>query len=252
MSGIKNLPENVLLIKLSGKVTKKDVKAYENDVYSKLKDFKKIGLLIDISELSDMTGDAIAEDIKFELGLLSKLTCFSKVAIVSDKEFVKATLKFFEFFVPFMDMKIFNTENFDSAVAFVSDLSKEKVLPKSDIKFLKTESADLFAYEINGVVTKEMVEKIIPKMQDVFENHDKIDLLVKVQNYSGVSPEVLVMPSLYAFKMEAINHVRRYAVIGAKGWMKQLVGIFKPFVPMEVKTFDLEDEAKAWEWLNNK
>ncbi len=251
MANTKNLPENVLVIKLSGTVTKKDVKAYRDDVNKKLNDFKKIGLLIDISELSDMTGDAIAEDIKFELSLLNKLTCFSKVAIISNKEFVKATLKFFEFFVPFMDMKIFNTEKADEAIKFVSDLTNEKVLPKSSINLIDTDNPNLFAYEINGVVTKDLVQKIIPKMQAAFEKHDKIDLLVKVHNYSGVSPEVLIMPSLYSLKIAAMSHVRRYAVVGAKNWMKQCVDIFKPFISMDVRTFDLDKEDEAWKWINS-
>jgi len=101
------------------------------------------------------------------------------------------------------------------------------------------------------VVNKEAIDKIIPKLTKVFEDNEKVNLLARVPEYSGVSPDVFSMPSLFSMKLSALKHVKRYAIIGPKDWMGKLVGLFQPFVSMEIRLFDLSEEDKAWEWLKS-
>jgi len=252
MTALKNLPNNIVLISLNGTVTKPDVIAYKNEICNKLKEQKEIGLLIDISRWSDMTGDAMAEDLKFEISLLDKLNCFPKISIVSDKQFIKSIIKIFQFFTPSIEIKLFSSTHMNQALSFLSDLTRKEPEVKSEVNLIETKNSDLFAYEIKGILTKENMEKIIKPLQFAFKEKGKLDLFARIDQYTGVNLKDISMRSLLELKLASLDHIRRYAIVGAKGWMKQFVELFQPLIPVKVRTFELKDEEQAWKWLQEK
>ena len=133
MLTIQKSPEHVLAIRLSGTVEKMEIKRMVKAFNDKLAANDRLGLLIDMSKWSDITGDAMVEDIKFELGLLGKLNRFPRMAIVSDKQFVKAFLKFFALLGPMINIKVFGRNAYDKALACVSDFSAPKPAGKPSV-----------------------------------------------------------------------------------------------------------------------
>ena len=150
--------------------------------------------------------------------------------------------------MPIMDIRLFKSDEKDQAISFACDHSVKKQ-PKADVHFIETDSSDILAFEIKGVVTKESLEQMMPTLNKAFEQKEKINLLARIPDYSGVSPDLFAMPSLFSMKIAAMSHVKRYAIVGAKVWMEKLVEIFSPFISMEIRTFNLENEDKAWKWL---
>jgi hypothetical protein len=120
------LPDHVVIVDLSGTVDERDVSDYKKRIYAALETHDKIGLVIDLIGLSDMTPAAIREDIRFEVGLLGDLKRFAKVAIVSDKQFMQALVRYFAPLVPFMDMKIFAPDARADAAAFAAAIHDQE------------------------------------------------------------------------------------------------------------------------------
>ena len=52
-------------------------------------------------------------------------------------------------------------------------------------------------------------------------------------------------------KLSSLSHVRRYAVVGGPGWMKNMVATVASALPIDVRVFDSDDEDAAWVWLKS-
>ena len=111
---------NIVTIRLNGIVSLEDVKAYEADINNALENNTTINILMDISNWSDMTPEAVAEDVNFELGLLEHVEKFTKIAIISDKLFVKPLIRYMAPFMPNVEIAVFNSSEQDKAESFVA------------------------------------------------------------------------------------------------------------------------------------
>ena len=114
---------------------------------------------------------------------------------------------------------------------------------------LDTERDDVYAFEIDGQVTKEEVDEVYQTLEKAYEKHDKIDLLVRIGRYDGFDINALFSDVTYAGKLHAIKHMRRYALVGGPSWMANMMAFFNPLFRMEARHFDLDDETAAWTWI---
>lgn len=114
---------------------------------------------------------------------------------------------------------------------------------------IKTERDDVFAFEIDGHVSREEVDEAYQILEKAYEQHDKIDLFVRIGRYDGFDLSALFSDVTYAGKLHAIRHMRRYALVGGPDWMANMIRFFNPLFRMEVRHFELDDEAEAWNWI---
>jgi hypothetical protein len=52
-------------------------------------------------------------------------------------------------------------------------------------------------------------------------------------------------------KLSSLSHIRRYAVVGGPGWMKNMAEMVLSALPIDVRFFDSDDEDAAWVWLKS-
>lgn len=114
---------------------------------------------------------------------------------------------------------------------------------------LKTERDDVYAFEIDGQVSKEEVEEVYQVLEKAYAKHDKINLLIRIGRYDGFDINALFSDVAYAGKLHAIKHMRRYALVGGPSWMGNLVAFFDPLFRMEAHHFSLDEETEAWNWI---
>lgn len=115
---IPDLPENVIGIIYSEKVTGKDYDDVLIPIFKeKLKKYGKIRLLYQINtDISHFALSSYMEDAKVSWHLFS----FEKVAIVSDIHWVDESVKLFAFMIP-MPVKAFTGDRLDEAKVWVSE-----------------------------------------------------------------------------------------------------------------------------------
>ena len=49
-----------------------------------------------------------------------------------------------------------------------------------------------------------------------------------------------------------LRELERYAVVGGPRWLRGWLEFFRPLLRMELRYFEPEAEASAWEWLGAK
>ncbi|AKB75412.1 hypothetical protein MSLAZ_2151 [Methanosarcina lacustris Z-7289] len=114
---IQGLPENILAVIASGKVTGEDYeKVLIPAIEDKIRKYGKIRMLYQLGQ--DFTGftyDAMWDDARVGIW---HLTAFEKVAVVSDVDWIIDAVKIFKFVIP-CPVKTFRNEEFPEAKAWI-------------------------------------------------------------------------------------------------------------------------------------
>lgn len=118
MEIVGGMPENVLAVSASGKITKED---YEEVLIplleDKLEKHGKIRMLYQLAPgFSGFTPGAMVDDARVGI---RHLTAFEKVAVVSDAEWMLAAARVFGFLIP-CPVKTYRNEEFEAAKEWVS------------------------------------------------------------------------------------------------------------------------------------
>lgn len=242
---------NVLAVDLSGTVEESDIQTMEEAFRRQLDSDGRFGLVIDMSDWTDITAGALKEDAKFELGLLGKLNRFPRIALISDKRFPSALVKFFDPLIPAVEIRTFTSTERDEAIAFASAPAGPSTEPKHGVTILDTGDPHILGFEIEGRLSRADMERVVEPLQRAYESEKKIDLIVVWKGYRGFDPSLLADKSVISMKLSSMSHIRRYAVVGGPGWMKNVGGTVASALPIDIRFFDCDDEDEAWAWLKS-
>lgn len=108
---------------------------------------------------------------------------------------------------------------------------------------------DLLAFEIRDKISKVDIEWMSSLTDEAMQSLDKIDMLIIMSNYEGSDLGATFDGYAASVKARSVAHIRRYVVVGAPTFAKTMINLSGFVMPVETKTFDLEDEAAAWAWL---
>jgi hypothetical protein len=122
-------------------------------------------------------------------------------------------------------------------------------LQTTSIRRLETTRPDLFAFEVAGRIHAPDIEAMAGIISRAFDTLGEIDIIIVIREWQGIDLGAALDQQALSVQARANSHVRRYAVVGAPGWAEAMIGLFAPLTPVEEKTFDLAEEAKAWAWI---
>ncbi|HQZ27928.1 MAG: STAS/SEC14 domain-containing protein [Verrucomicrobiales bacterium] len=240
--------ETVFAIRLRGVIEKSDIQSLRSQIEAMLAVHEKIGMVIDITGLDDVTAGAIVEDLKLEASLMGKIWHFPRIAILSDKQWVGGMMTVLGKLVPRVETKAFVSGEMDAALAFASELPEKKKNPRA-LRFLDVDDPKIIAFEINGKPGREDIEEAVRVFDPRILGDQKFNALVRIVNYPGFHLDILTQESFFSMKLSAIKHIEKYAIVGAKRWMEIVATGMGHFTSMEIRTFDLDEETEAWAWL---
>ena len=121
-----------------------------------------------------------------------------------------------------------------------------------NVRRIETDRDDAYAFEITGHINSADIENLYGLLEGGYALHDKIDLLVLIHDYEGFDWSAAFTETTMVGKTHALKHIRKYAVVGGPGWMRGVINFSKPFFSIEMKHFEPEHVAAAWEWINAK
>lgn len=109
----------------------------------------------------------------------------------------------------------------------------------------------LLVYEIAAQITKPDIEEMAREVEAAFDAHDRIDILLIMLHFEGMEAGAVFDREALGAQMRSVRHVRKYGVVGAPAWARAMIEFSDLVSPVDAKTFDLEDEAQAWAWINS-
>jgi len=113
-------PDNVAAFRIAGTLKAEDYDTMIPKIEEKLQDHEEIGVFVDMADFEDMTGEAMRRDVKYGMDKLGELHRFSRVAIATDKKWIKAATGFAAALFPQIEARVYAPNAKDEALAWVA------------------------------------------------------------------------------------------------------------------------------------
>lgn len=115
---------------------------------------------------------------------------------------------------------------------------------------MESHRPSLLVFEIRAKITKVDMVWMAQRVDAAFDAQEKIDLLLIMTNFDGAELGAVFDGDAAGGMMQSLKLVRRYGVVGAPGWARGMIELFKWTTPVDEKTFSLEELAEARHWID--
>lgn len=113
-------PSHVAAFRVAGTLRGEDYDRVIPAIEEKLKDHDEIGVFVDLEDFEDMTGEALKRDVKYGIDKLGELHRFSRAAVATDKQWIKAVTEAADTLFPQIEARVFTPDQKEEALAWVS------------------------------------------------------------------------------------------------------------------------------------
>jgi hypothetical protein len=249
MIAVKELKPRVFEVTLSGVVVASDIAELKRILTPALEAEGKMGLVLRIEALEDMTGDALIADARFEMSMLPQWSKVARVALVTDKQAFEALLSWFDPVLPMTELRTFAPAAVSQAASWVGDFPDTQSAPGPGVRIVEDGADGTLVFEIDGKVTEAGADLVFAAFDAAVAQHGKVNLVVRVADYGGFDLGLLGGDTMTA-KFAAIGKVGRYAIVGAPDWMRAIVQGMGPLMPIEMRAFDQVEYSAARAWAS--
>ena len=243
-------PDNVLALRFEGKLTADDIDVYRAPLQEALKKHDRIGLLCDLTGFSDIDAGALVKGIKADLEFMPHIGRLARFAYMSDKEWPRAVFDFMAPLLPTIAIKFFAPDRSEQAMQWVAQHLEKREAEKPAIRIIPTTKEDVFAFEINGVLSAETLPGIIDEVNGFLNSHERVRMLNRIKHLGGFDPSIFMQSGLLSMKLAAMQKVERYAIVGAPEWVQKVIVTVNPIFPdIDMRPFPADRETEAWTWI---
>ena len=252
MLEILDSPKHVVALKLSGEMTADDVTKAYKAVEDALKDNDRISFFAEVDPSMELTFQGLLKDLVEGVGQWNKLKHYYRMALVTDKGWMAALARVEGLVFSSVDIRVFSHDERAKAFAWASETPEPiptPVDPGASIHFLQTTNENVFAYEIDGRLRERDIKSAVQAVKPFLDRSGKFNVFARMKNFSGFDLLSIFDDNLIRVKLKAPSKIDKYAVIGPKPWIRNLLELVNPLVSTEIKTFDASEEDAAWEWV---
>ncbi len=245
-------PKHLVAIKLSESLTAEDVSNAYAATNKALDENERISFFGEIDDSMNLTLEGLAKDLVNSLSQLGKLSKYYRVAVVTNKGWIGALARVEGLVFSSIDVRVFGSDERDKAYAWASEAPEPLARPeepKPSIHFVQTTSENVFAYEVNGRLREKDVKSAVDALKPFLEREGKFNVLGRLKGLNGFDLTSLLDDDLAKTKYKTLSKVERYAVVGGKPWLRNLLELVSPLFSVEIRVFEVSEEALAWEWV---
>jgi hypothetical protein len=245
-------PKHLVAMKISGSITAEDIDKAYKVTDEALKANERVSFFAEIDDSMGFTVEGLLKDLWKGLGQFGRLGKYYRAAVVTDKGWIATMARVEGLVFSSIDVRVFEPAERSKALAWASEAPEPLPEPEdapASIHFLHTTSENVFAWEVNGRVREKDVKAAVAAMKPYLEREGKFNVLVRLKDFGGFDLLSALDDELMKTKYKAISKVERYAIVGAKPWMRNLVELFSGLFSTKIRFFDPEEEHAAWEWV---
>ncbi|MGO4704783.1 STAS/SEC14 domain-containing protein [Microvirga sp. 2MCAF38] len=114
--------DHVVAMRVSGTITGDDLDGVTATVERALERHDKIGLYADMMDFTDMTAEAFIKDLRYSLGHFRQWGRFHRIAVVTDKEWLRTVIRLENHLIPGIEIRLFGKNEREPALAWASGL----------------------------------------------------------------------------------------------------------------------------------
>jgi hypothetical protein len=240
---LSDLPDYVLGIEARGKVTAEDyqtvlVPALED----KLQKIAKVRFLYVLGEGFDSyTGAAAWEDAKVGL---KHLTHFERVAVVTDVDWIRNSVKVFGFAIP-GEVRVFEYQELPDAREWISEPAV-----KGDMTFEFLDEQGVLVLQPNGKLDAADFARVAKEIDPYIKNKDDLNGLVIVADRFPGWRDLSAMAAHFRFVREHHRNIKRLAMVTDDRAMAALPSLARHLLVEESRHFGMAEKSEALAWAS--
>jgi len=100
---------------------------------------------------------------------------------------------------------------------------------------------------VSGKLAKEDYERFVPEFEKLIEQHGKIRVLFRMDDFHGWKVAALWEDVKFDFKH--FGDFERIAMVGDRAWQEGMSFFCKPFTTAKIRYFGHHEEDRAREWI---
>jgi len=252
MIEILDSPKHLVAMKISGSLTADDVASAYKATNDALNENERISFFAEIDDSLSLTIQGLAKDLFEGICQIGQVSKYYRAAVVTDKGWLGALTRVEGLVFSSIDVRVFPSAERDKAFAWSSEAPEPLSTPEDpgrSIHFIQTTNENVFAYEINGRLRANDVKAAIEEFRSYLDRDGKVNVLGRLNDFNGFDLFAVLEDDLIKIKFKSLSKVDKYAIVGAKPWMRNFLELVSPITSIKVRVFDQEEEAAAWEWV---
>ena len=245
-------PKHLVAMRLSDDLTASDITAAYNAAEKAVKANDRVSFFVEVDPSMKFTVEGLLKDLVESVKQIGKLKKYYRAALVTDKGWMAALARVEGLVFSSIDVRVFAHKERGKAFAWASETPEPirvPVEPEPSIRFIQTTSNNVFAYEVDGRLRERDIKKVVEEMKPYLQKDDKFNVLARMKNFRGFDLMALFDDDLLRLKFKAASKLGKYAIVGPKPWMRNLLELVNSVTSSEIRAFDVTDEAAAWEWV---
>lgn len=116
------------------------------------------------------------------------------------------------------------------------------------VEMIERAAEPVLEIRLEGKLTSEDYDLLVPEAERMIEQHDKGRLLVIMHDFHGWDVSAAWADTKFAIKH--FRDIEKVALVGETAWQKGMATFCKPFTGADVRYFEKEQEGEARSWVN--
>jgi len=205
-------------------------------------------LLIDLTALADFSFSAVSDELMHIPSMLKFVYSLDRIAIISDEEWLRSAARLESALLPGVEYQVYDDDEAEAALAWVTqevDAPHLGAFTEIDVG-----NPAIAAFQLAGRLDSAESERGIAMVEARLQDPDCSSLMMVIKGWHGFDAELLFDFGLMRSKINLINEIDRYAIIGGPDWIGGTAQIMGSLVKPKIRAFDLDDQDEAVAWLN--
>ncbi len=178
---------------------------------------------------------------------LPKLDHLGRIAIVSDTAWIRLASKLESAILPHVHYETFIGAEREQARAWVDGRSP---LPhRVATSIIETSSPNVFAFCIDGKPGAAEQKALAARFDESLRAYRPLRALARLRRFDGAAIAGVLDKDVIDLKRRSLAQVERFAIVGGPPWLGPWVSLLDSAFKIEIRHFELADEASAWAWL---
>ncbi len=119
----------------------------------------------------------------------------------------------------------------------------------SSVTQIPTTSSTVLAFNVDGEIQSEDLEVMAQIMNDAFDQHDDVNLLLIFRPYEGTETGATLNWEVVKSNFRSLSNLNKYAVVGGADAPKGSVDFMDRLIPIDAETFGHHEASAAWDFV---
>ena len=241
---------DVVACRVSKEITPEDTDLLTHEMELAFETDSVTHFYYEIDKFLEFSAESVTHGLRHALAMLAHRRELGRVAVVSDDPLLRGLWRVESALLPNLSYRTFKQSQRKIALAWI----EEGATPPdgNTVKIIETNRSDVAAIQLAGMITAKDIEAVAAQLNRNRQKEPLKRLLLSFQSGPGLEPSFAFDPAYIQTKPGTLECLDRAAVVGAPEWINSLTALLSPLLKVKIRTFNHDDEGKAWEWLQAK